>query len=48
MLDFTGKAKWDAWTKSKGMSKQDAQNAYIELAKNLLTKYGVAHLIAGF
>ena len=25
MLDFKGKAKWDAWDKLKGKSKEDAQ-----------------------
>ena len=25
MLDFKGKAKWDAWEKVKGKSKEDAE-----------------------
>ena len=25
MLDFKGKAKWDAWEKLKGKAKEDAQ-----------------------
>ncbi|KAI1237341.1 hypothetical protein IHE44_0014606 [Lamprotornis superbus] len=29
MLDFKGKAKWDAWSALKGMSKEDAMKAYI-------------------
>jgi len=29
MMDFKGKAKWDAWDKNKGMSKADAEAAYI-------------------
>ena len=29
MLDFTGKAKWNAWTAKKGMSSEDAEKAYI-------------------
>ncbi|KAI9030640.1 putative acyl-CoA-binding protein [Hyaloraphidium curvatum] len=28
--DYTGKAKWDAWNKNKGMSKEDAQRAYVD------------------
>ncbi|KAJ1965811.1 acyl-CoA-binding protein (ACBP)/diazepam binding inhibitor (DBI)/endozepine (EP) [Dipsacomyces acuminosporus] len=34
-LDFTGKAKWKAWTDAKGLSKEDAQAKYIELVKEL-------------
>eukprot|EP01010_Urceolus_cornutus_P002429 NODE_3115_length_408_cov_174.013928_g2492_i0.p1 GENE.NODE_3115_length_408_cov_174.013928_g2492_i0~~NODE_3115_length_408_cov_174.013928_g2492_i0.p1 ORF type:complete len:122 (-),score=45.86 NODE_3115_length_408_cov_174.013928_g2492_i0:42-353(-) len=30
MLDFTGKAKWDAWEKQKGKSKEEAMKAYVE------------------
>lgn len=29
MLDFTGKAKWNAWNTKKGMSTEDAEKAYI-------------------
>lgn len=28
MLDFKGKAKWDAWKANEGMSKQEAQKKY--------------------
>ncbi|KAJ1508151.1 hypothetical protein HMI54_010656 [Coelomomyces lativittatus] len=38
MLDFKGKAKWDAWTSKKGMSKQDAQAKYVELVETLKSK----------
>lgn len=34
-----GRYKWDAWTKNKGMSKEDAQSNYIAHVKTLLTKY---------
>ncbi|XP_036396509.1 acyl-CoA-binding protein [Megalops cyprinoides] len=40
MLDFTGKAKWDAWEKQKGMSKEDAMKAYIDKVEELKAKYG--------
>jgi hypothetical protein len=30
MMDFVGKAKWDAWKKLEGTSKDDAKRAYIE------------------
>ncbi|XP_013417381.1 acyl-CoA-binding protein [Lingula anatina] len=41
MLDFTGKAKWDAWDGRKGMSKEDAMAFYISVANNLVEKYGM-------
>ncbi|XP_037542691.1 acyl-CoA-binding protein [Nematolebias whitei] len=41
MLDFTGKAKWDAWEKQKGKSKEDAMNEYIQLVEELKQKYGI-------
>nr|XP_046260541.1 acyl-CoA-binding protein-like isoform X1 [Scatophagus argus] len=40
MFDFTGKAKWDAWNKQKGKSKEDATNEYINLVEQLKQKYG--------
>ncbi|XP_062823495.1 acyl-CoA-binding protein [Anolis carolinensis] len=41
MLDFKGKAKWDAWNGLKGMSKEDAMKAYIAKVKELQEKYGM-------
>jgi len=41
MLDFTGKAKWDAWEKQKGKSQEDAMIEYIALVEELKAKYGV-------
>ena len=35
MLDFTGKAKWDAWKGRDGMSQDDAKKAYIEKCRAL-------------
>lgn len=40
MLDFTGKAKWDAWDARKGMSKEDAEAEYITTVEEMKTKYG--------
>jgi diazepam-binding inhibitor (GABA receptor modulator, acyl-CoA-binding protein) len=34
--DFAGRAKFDAWTKIKGMSQEDAQKAYIKLVERVL------------
>ncbi|XP_052803981.1 acyl-CoA-binding protein homolog [Mya arenaria] len=41
MLDFKGKAKWDAWSAKKGLSKEDAEKAYVDLAKRLGEQYGL-------
>ncbi|KAG8905119.1 hypothetical protein FRC01_008472 [Tulasnella sp. 417] len=38
MLDFTGKAKWNAWDSVKGTSKEDAENKYVEILTESLTK----------
>ncbi|XP_014845506.1 acyl-CoA-binding protein-like [Poecilia latipinna] len=41
MLDFTGKAKWDAWEKQKGKSKEDSMKEYIKLVEELKQKHGI-------
>jgi diazepam-binding inhibitor (GABA receptor modulating acyl-CoA-binding protein) len=38
-IQLEAKAKWEAWTAQKGKAKDVAQKEYIELVKNLLTKY---------
>lgn len=35
MMDFKGKAKWDAWNGLKGTSKTDAEQKYIAKANGL-------------
>jgi len=40
MLDFKGKAKWDAWDGLKGTSKEDAMAKYVELAEQMVAKHG--------
>jgi|TARA_B110000003_G_scaffold135600_1_gene137505 diazepam-binding inhibitor (GABA receptor modulating acyl-CoA-binding protein) len=40
MMDFKGKAKWDAWKKREGTSKEDAMTAYVALVAELKSKYG--------
>ncbi len=35
MLDLKGRAKYDAWTKTKGMSKDDAMTKYVALVDRL-------------
>jgi len=40
MLDFKGKAKWDAWNSKKGMSQDEAKQKYVEYAAQMLEKHG--------
>jgi diazepam-binding inhibitor (GABA receptor modulating acyl-CoA-binding protein) len=35
MFDPKGKAKWDAWDAKKGMSQEDARQAYVDLLTEL-------------
>nr|ACO14296.1 Acyl-CoA-binding protein [Esox lucius] len=41
MLDFTGKAKWDAWEKEKGKSQEAARKEHIDFVEELKGKYGI-------
>lgn len=40
LLDFRGKAKWEAWEEKKGKSKEDSQSAYVAKVNELIQKYG--------
>ena len=40
MLDFKGRAKYDAWAGKKGTAQDAAQRAYVELVGKLTAKYG--------
>ncbi|KAG8953154.1 hypothetical protein FRC04_003102 [Tulasnella sp. 424] len=42
LMDFTGKAKWDAWDSLKGTSQEKAKEEYVELLVATLTKGGDA------
>ncbi|WWD17707.1 hypothetical protein CI109_102148 [Kwoniella shandongensis] len=37
-FDFTGKAKYNAWKKNEGLSKEQAQAIYVELFKSIIQK----------
>ena len=39
MLDFKGRAKFDAWTGKKGVTGERAMTAYVELVGKLASKY---------
>ncbi|MFB9840672.1 acyl-CoA-binding protein [Actinoallomurus acaciae] len=41
MLDFKGKAKFEAWSGRKGTSKEDAQKAYIAKVEALVSSIGL-------
>ncbi|XP_053131098.1 TLC domain-containing protein 3A isoform X3 [Hemicordylus capensis] len=38
--DSQAKARWEAWSQRKGLSRADARKAYITLAEKLKQKYG--------
>ncbi|MGJ8667942.1 MAG: acyl-CoA-binding protein [Oceanococcus sp.] len=40
MLDMIGRAKYDAWAKVKGMSADDAMQAYIDKVKEIDKQFG--------
>nr|ACD11893.1 hypothetical protein [Isometrus maculatus] len=40
VMDLKAKAKWEAWNGKKGMSQDDAKEAYIKFANELTEKYG--------
>lgn len=40
VLDFKGRAKYDAWATKKGLSKEGAMQAYVSLVQKLKEKYG--------
>jgi acyl-CoA-binding protein len=40
MLDFKGRAKYDAWSARKGLPKADAESAYVALVARLVARYG--------
>jgi len=40
LLDFTGKAKWDAWKERKGTSKEEAWKKYVEKLLAILEATG--------
>ncbi|KAM8903613.1 acyl-CoA-binding protein-like isoform 1-T2 [Spinachia spinachia] len=40
MFDLAGRGKWDGWNGKKGMSKEEAMVAYIDLVEDLKKKYG--------
>ncbi|XP_042368959.1 acyl-CoA-binding protein-like [Plectropomus leopardus] len=40
ILDRAGRGKWDAWAQRKGLSKNEAMAAYIDLVEEMKTIYG--------
>lgn len=42
LLDFTGKAKWEAWNHKLGTSQDKAKQDYVNKAQDLISKIGLA------
>lgn len=42
MLDFKGKAKWDAWNHKKGTDSEQAKQNYVNKVSELVAKVGLA------
>lgn len=40
MLDFKGKAKWDAWDRIKGMNQDTAKEKYVQKVEQLVSSIG--------
>ena len=40
MMDFKGRAKYDAWAGKKGAGKDQAMEQYVALVERLFAKYG--------
>lgn len=40
MLDFKGRAKYDAWAGKRGVAKERAMQDYVALVERLAKKYG--------
>ena len=39
-LDFKGRVKFDAWSKQKGVAKEEAMKKYVSLVSRMVEKYG--------
>ncbi|CBQ73359.1 related to ACB1-Acyl-CoA-binding protein [Sporisorium scitamineum] len=39
MFDLAGKYKWEAWNKNQGLSKEEAQQAYVDALLAILKKH---------
>ncbi|MBN1947724.1 MAG: acyl-CoA-binding protein [Bradymonadales bacterium] len=39
-LDFKGRAKYEAWSQKKGLSKEEAMRQYIAVVDMLIAQYG--------
>lgn len=40
MLDFKGKAKWDAWNNKKSLGQETAKEQYVAKVEELIAKIG--------
>jgi acyl-CoA-binding protein len=42
MLDFRGRAKFDAWKAVEGLDADDAMSGYVNAVSQLVARYGIA------
>jgi diazepam-binding inhibitor (GABA receptor modulating acyl-CoA-binding protein) len=42
LLDFKGRAKYDAWSEKRGQAPEACMQAYVELVSELSARYGTA------
>ncbi|XP_034404406.1 acyl-CoA-binding protein-like [Cyclopterus lumpus] len=40
IFDLAGRGKWDAWQRKKGLSKEEAMIAYVDLVEDLKERFG--------
>ncbi|OZG75118.1 acyl-CoA-binding protein [Hahella sp. CCB-MM4] len=40
MMDFVGRAKYDAWAKLKGLSSEEAMQRYVDTIEDLKKRFG--------
>ncbi|XP_054479862.1 acyl-CoA-binding protein-like [Anoplopoma fimbria] len=43
-FDIAGRGKWDAWERRKGLSKEEAMTAYVDLVEELKGKFGFSQM----
>ncbi|XP_001845393.2 acyl-CoA-binding protein [Culex quinquefasciatus] len=41
LLDFKGKSKWEAWNGRKGMTQDEAKQAYVDKVAQLVEQHGL-------
>ncbi|KAA3674387.1 uncharacterized protein DEA37_0013591 [Paragonimus westermani] len=42
VLSVKDRSKWNAWNSHKGLSKKEAQEKYVQIANDIIAKYGLS------